>query len=348
MHARALVFTCFLFSAGLLWSNQGLPPKVVETITLKKKPIHQSVSLFGRIRAKLDYTHVAEADGVLDHALLAGQPLKKGDVFASLSNPDVSKTYELAKNAEKIAFEQYQRSQKLLEKKAVSHKAAEADRTQWIEAKQKSLQTKIALKKTQFKAPFDGVLGVFKKREGAYIQRGDEVVTIYNPEELVVEIDIPEKYVRDLSTSNQVMIEDKRHPLTQLQRVVDPATNAAPAFIDIGSSSSLVPGAIVSVDLVLQEKDEALAIPRESLFIEGDKNFVFVVKEDKAIKQEVTLGISQENDVEVVSGLKKGDLVVNKNPTRLMPDEAVRLFKGGSGPKVSPEGKKEKQNESEE
>ena len=313
-----------IFSKG--WSTESSPQKIVEVIRLQKTSIREGVRLFGRVRAKLEYTHVAETDGVLGHALLAGQALKKGQIFASLDNPEVKATYGLAKKSEDIALEQYQRSQTLLSKRAVSQKKAESDRAQWIEAKQRSLQAKVAFDKTQFKAPFDGVLGVFKKRKGAYLQKGDLVVTLYNPESLVVEVDIPEKYVRTLSSQSQVLIEGNSYTLTQLQKVVDPATNMAPSFVDLGHSVQLIPGSIVDVDLVLKEKAEALVIPKDSLFIEGVHHYVYAIKNGKTVKKEVILGLSEGDTIEVQKGLQEGDQIVFKNPSRLLPDEAVSLF----------------------
>lgn len=340
MQTRLALFLGAFLTINLAWGQEASPSKVVEVLPAERQSLKQSVRLFGRVRAKLDYTHVAETDGVLDQTLLAGQALKKGQVFASLDNAEVRTTYDLAQKAEKIAFEQYQRSKRLLEKKAVSQKTLETDRTQWIEAKQRSLQAKIAYEKTQFKAPFEGVLGVFKKREGAYIQRGDQVVTIYNPETLVVEIDIPEKYVRSLSTSNQVRVMGQEYSLTQLQRVIDPTTNMAPSFVEIHPSPEVVPGSVVSIDLILQEKNHALTIPKESLFIQGQQHFVYVVQEGKAHQREITLGLSEKERIEVTSGLEEGDLVVVKNPTRLIPDEEVRLLSQKSSPSSGPPSKK--------
>ncbi len=322
---RLSVLTLAIICPLSSWGSHMPPKKIVEVISLKKKDIRESVRLFGRVRAKLEYTHIAETDGVLDHTLLAGQALKKGEVFASLDNPEVKTTYELAKKAEAIALEQYQRSQTLLNKNAVSQKKAESDRGQWIEARQRSLLAKAAFDKIQFKAPFDGVLGVFKHREGAYLQKGDRVVTLYNPETLVVEVDIPEKYVETLTPHSQIIIKGKTYTLTQLQKVIDPATNTAPSFVDVGKATSLIPGSIVAVKLVLNQRNKTIVIPEESLFIDGKHHFVYLVQDGKTVKKEVTLGLSEDRHYEILTGLKEGDQLVIKNPTRLTPDEPVDI-----------------------
>lgn len=323
---KALIFltaAVVIGKVGVSWSDEATPKKVVEAIVLHKKSLRETVRLFGRVRAKLEYTPVAETEGVLDHALLAGQALQKGEVFASLDNPEVKTTYELAQKTEKIALEQYQRSRTLLAKRVVSQKKVETDHAKWLDAKQRSLQAKRAFEQTQFKAPFEGVLGVFQHREGAYLKKGDKIVTLYNPKTLVVEVDIPEKYIRTLSQKSQVLVDGQSYSLTQLQKVVDPMTNMAPSFVELDPRATLIPGSIVDVDLVLEEKQDVLAVPRESLLIEGEGRYVYTIEEDKTVKKEVTLGLVDGDQVEIKTGLQEGDQVVSQNPSRLWPEESV-------------------------
>jgi multidrug efflux pump subunit AcrA (membrane-fusion protein) len=65
--------------------------------------------------------------------------------------------------------------------------------------------------------------------------------------------------------------------------------------------------------VILSEKDDALVIPFESLLFENEarKNpYCYIVSGDSARKRSLTLGIMEEDWVEVIAGLAAGDKVV--------------------------------------
>lgn len=317
-----LVCLIFIFSQTCSWS-QEMPPKVVEVFKMAYGPLSQKVRLFGTVRAKREVTFLAQADGVLDTAWTGGRKVSKGDIFATLDNPELKKNFELAQSAEKIAFEQYNRAQSLLKSNLRSQKDSSLDRARWIEATQATLQAKLDFDRTQFKAPFEGVLGIFKVREGAYVQKGDVIVTLYDPSELVIEFDIPAKF---LNTSvSKALVGGRVYDNVQTQKVVDTQTNTAPAFIEMTQCKDCVAGSVVDVDFVVKESPRTLFVPGDALFMESGKFFVFVVQNGKTKKRLVTTGIEDEKKVEILTGLKEGEDVISTNPNRLLDDTPVKV-----------------------
>jgi membrane fusion protein (multidrug efflux system) len=70
---------------------------------------------------------------------------------------------------------------------------------------------------------------------------------------------------------------------------------------------------------------KALVIPEQALVPERDKQFVFAVRDNKAIKTEVVVGRRRPGDVEVVKGLQLGDLVVIEGTQKVRDGGPVRL-----------------------
>lgn len=302
---------------------QEMPPKVVEVIHMTRSALAQKVRLFGTVRAKREVTLLTQVDGVLDTAWTGGRTVSKGDIFATLDNPELKKNFELAQSSEKIAFEQYNRAQSLLKNNLRSQKDSALDRAHWIEATQATLRAKLDFDRTQFKAPFDGVLGIFRVREGAYVQKGDVIVTLYDPRELVMEFDIPAKFLN--ASLNKALVAGRLYDNVQTQKVVDTQTNTAPAFIEITQCKDCVVGSVMDVDLVVKESPQALVVPADALFMESGKFFVFVVKNGKTKKRLVTTGIEDAKKVEIRTGLKEGEQVVSTNPNRLLDDTPVKV-----------------------
>ncbi|GAB6173250.1 efflux RND transporter periplasmic adaptor subunit [Paradesulfitobacterium aromaticivorans] len=122
------------------------------------------------------------------------------------------------------------------------------------------------------------------------------------------------------------------------QAVIAPGlqTNLAPAVkvkvVPDQALSALKPGFSVDVDILVAAKEGVLVIPQEALFQEQNKSFVYRLEAGKVRKTEVSLGIADDTNQEIVSGLKEGDVIV-LNPTdhfyEGMPAQAQTGSEGG-------------------
>jgi membrane fusion protein (multidrug efflux system) len=70
---------------------------------------------------------------------------------------------------------------------------------------------------------------------------------------------------------------------------------------------------------------KALVIPEQALVPERDKQFVFAVRDGKAIKTEIVVGRRRPGDVEVLKGLKLGEQVVIEGTQKVRDAGAVRI-----------------------
>ncbi len=76
--------------------------------------------------------------------------------------------------------------------------------------------------------------------------------------------------------------------------------------------------------LTLDRDAHALAVPQEAVNIEGDQRTVWVVDpSNKVEERKVTTGIETPDDVEVLSGLREGELVAVGDRSSLTPGEMV-------------------------
>src|SRR5262249_40438571 len=76
------------------------------------------------------------------------------------------------------------------------------------------------------------------------------------------------------------------------------------------ADGALKPGMFMSYRLALKSRDNSVLVPEEALLTEGTRQFVFVVKDGSTAKREIKIGERNDGSVEVVSGVKDGDLVV--------------------------------------
>jgi multidrug efflux pump subunit AcrA (membrane-fusion protein) len=80
-----------------------------------------------------------------------------------------------------------------------------------------------------------------------------------------------------------------------------------------------------SANLVVVEKQGALVVPIEAIVEKKGKKYVFKVVDGKARLAEVSVGISNEEDVEILGGLKAGDRVIVKGTEKLHDGQGVKI-----------------------
>ncbi|MBX9977845.1 MAG: efflux RND transporter periplasmic adaptor subunit [Alphaproteobacteria bacterium] len=312
-----------------------MPPKVVEVEHVQLAPFRFSVSLVGVIKPKYESVLTARVTGAVDTHIKAGDVVKKGDIIAEIQKADTQKNYDLAMKEAAIAKEQFERAQTLGHSKTMSKQDVEGKRIEMIRAEKQALDAKNRLEDSQFIAPFDDcIVGVYKVREGAHMNVGDVLVTVYKKGELVVTFDIPEEFMAKVNAQQHVIIGGKPFTLTGVQKLIDPESHMGPAFVNYTCDACVV-GSNVNVDLVMYDGEKDISVPKEAVYYTPDQAFVYLVKDGKAALQPVKVGYTYKERTQIVEGLKTSDAVVAKGITRLFPGLDVVIFEDKSDTKVA-------------
>lgn len=178
----------------------------------------------------------------------------------------------------------------------------------------------------------DGIVLRKTIEEGSYIQPGMDIMEIGNVEELYIESDILVDDIAYVQEGARVKISNKNLGLVDLEGVVkkiypyaftkvsDLGVEQRRVKVDIeikDSIKNIRPGYDLDIKIVVDSKDNTILIPKDSIFDMEGKHFVFVNTDNKAELREVKKGLESQRQVEVISGLKKGEVVI------LSPDEKI-------------------------
>lgn len=297
--------------------------KVVEVTKVKKEDIYQTIRLIGTIKAKKSATLIAKISGTIATILPSGTKVSKGTIIAKLENTHLEKSVALSQEAAKISEKQYHRAKTLAESGFISKKGVEEQKHHLVENQQKLTETSIKLDESRFIAPFDGVVGPHKIREGSLVKQEDEILTFYDPSDIIIEFDIPAQYLPHLNKKQKVKIDDKVFELDAVQKIVDTDTHMASAVIDIPDDTHFI-GEPIFVDLFIEEHKDVLVVPSEAVFLKNNSEYVYVVENNELSLESVTLGIREKEKIEITEGLKEGDMVVVRGQDRLYPGLAVK------------------------
>ena len=85
----------------------------------------------------------------------------------------------------------------------------------------------------------------------------------------------------------------------------------------------LRPGLFARVRLVIAERNGAVLVPEQSVVPQANQLFVYVIEDGKAALRPVELGLRQSGRVEVVSGVKPGDVVITAGAQKIGPGAPV-------------------------
>lgn len=299
--------------------------KIVEVSEVKLQPLKKTIRLLGVVQPKHTASLLAKGDGRLDVIVGSGQFAKKGTIIASIDNVDIEKNLELSNAAADMAKARFEKLNELSNTGYVSKKEIEEKKQNWIDAAKEVSRMKIERDHLRIYAPFDGIVGAYNTRDGSEINQGKEVVQFFDPSDLVVDFDIPCHRYPAISKEQKATIKNKSYQLTHFQRMINPKTHMCPSDIDIDCKDCLL-GETVDVNLVVAERPEAIVIPYHALFLKNNKSYVYIIESEKVVLKPVKTGFREKDKLEILSGLKTGQLVVTKAQERLYPGLDVKIY----------------------
>lgn len=298
--------------------------KVVESYRIKPDNITSTIRLIATINAKKQAIMIAQEQGSLNIIIDSGSEVKKSELIASIENPEIEKNYKLMVNAESIAKSQLDRASKLLNSGTYSKTEFENAKNNHLIVQKNLTDSKISFDKLNIYAPFDGIVGPYKYKLGDQVQLNDKIVTVYDPDYLRVDFDIPSSVLSQVKDGQTVKVFDKKYRISTVQKILDQETHATPVFVEIQCATCVI-GSTTKVDLDLVSHKQVIVIPFEAVFLKQGSNFVYVIKENKLELRPVELGIKEKELIEVTSGLESGEEIVSTSTARLYPGLSVKV-----------------------
>jgi multidrug efflux pump subunit AcrA (membrane-fusion protein) len=80
-----------------------------------------------------------------------------------------------------------------------------------------------------------------------------------------------------------------------------------------------------SVDFIIQDKEDILVIPVDAVYKENSESFVLIKQNNSKVplKVAVRLGISDDKNIEVISGLTEKDRIIAKTKKFILPKSST-------------------------
>ena len=190
----------------------------------------------------------------------------------------------------------------------------------------------VKLKDRNIIAPFSGVLGFRGITEDVLGSENSIILTLDDSSEIYADLKIPENFATVLKKGLKVKakfsgIKDKIF-IGEVEGVasrVNAETRSVLTRVKIDNSNyELIPGSLLEVTLGFNKRN-SLSIPDTSIILEGNKAYVYKVSEDNiASKLEIKIGLRDDGNVEVISGLNSGDIIVAEGLKKVRPNSKIK------------------------
>ena len=190
----------------------------------------------------------------------------------------------------------------------------------------------IKLKSGNIIAPFNGALGYTGLTEDILVSNNIFIITLDDNSTIYSDIKIPENYSASIKKGLPVEVrlssfKDKVF-LGEVDFVssrINADTRSLLSRIKIKNKElELISGSLLEVSVRFNLRS-SLSVPDTSVMIEGDKSYVYKIDDSNtANKTEVKTGLRNDKNIEIVSGLSEGDIIVAEGLKKVRPRGKIK------------------------
>jgi membrane fusion protein (multidrug efflux system) len=311
--------------------EQAVP---VEVEAASQRRIAASYAGTANLEVPADAQVVAKTSGVLLRVLVEeGDQVRAGEVLAQLDPERPRLEAARAEATMRRAQNNYERSRELFERKLVSTESNDQLRFEYESAKAAWELAKLELSYTTITAPIGGVVAQRLAKPGNLINVNTALYRIVDNSRLEAVLNVPEREMATMKAGLPIRMEVDALRGQAFEGVVDrisPVVDATSGtFRVVGvfrGQDALKPGMFGRLQIVYDEREAALTVPREALVESNGESSVFLVKEGKAVRRVVKLGYVNGEYAEVLDGLKAGDKVITAGRIAVRDGVAVEVL----------------------
>jgi membrane fusion protein, multidrug efflux system len=334
----------------------AMPPVPVEVAEVRRERVVDRFRALGSVQAGEIVKVVNEVNAVVRAMPFAeGQSVHRGQLLARLDDDEIGAEARRAEALRDQARVNHQRIRQLHDSRAASPQELDDASAALKVAEANYGVASARYQKTRIRSPLSGVVGRRLVSPGAYLQTGETITEVAAVDVMKVNFSAPERYLGRLRRGAEVAIRTTAYPNQTFQGVVsvvdpilDPTTRTVQLVALVRNPRRLLrSGMSADVSATLAERSDALTVPDEAVFAQGDQSFVYVVKRDSTVaRQAIAIGTRDSSRVEVIQGLQAGDQVVRAGYQKLfdgarvmpMPEGGIAGPPGGPGAGAAPGG----------
>src|SRR6266545_33170 len=311
----------------------GMPPMPVEVSSVIQDTVVDAIGASGQIEAIQSVELRPEVEGrIVDILVAEGTEVLAGTGLFKVDDTELKAQVARAEADRDLAQRALERTKQLMTQNASSQADLERADAQARGAQASYDLLKTRLDRTVVRAPFGGVVGRRLVSIGTFVNSQTPIISLQsvNPQHAVLEV--PERYADRLHRGQLVSFQVAALPGKNFSGevvFVDPVVELPARTILIKARvpnprRQLQTGMFIEARLAMDIRPNAIVVPEDAILPLQGSTFVWLVKDGKADRRQVTLGVRTAGWAEIQGGgIDAGDQVVVGGLERLFPGAAV-------------------------
>jgi membrane fusion protein (multidrug efflux system) len=310
----------------------------VEVAKVEVGRVVDAMTVTGTLRSDENATISAEIAGRVHGVhFTEGQPVEQGALLLTLDDAIYRAELATAEANLELSQRNSERAVELLQRNAGTERARDETHAQLAINQAEVNLARTRLDKTRITAPFAGVIGLRRVSVGEYVTPGQDLVNLEDIEPIKADFRVPERFLSAVQVGQSIEAKVEAWPDRTFEGevyAIDPQVDAGGRSIAIRATIDnekrlLRPGLFATVRLITERRDQALLIPEQAIFAQGDKQYVYKVEDGVARLTEVRIGGRRVGQAEIRFGLEAGDMVVTAGQMKLRGGAPVRVIDAG-------------------
>ncbi|WP_404416812.1 efflux RND transporter periplasmic adaptor subunit [Vreelandella aquamarina] len=328
-------FVLALVSIEASWAQPSPPPVIAGRVTLTDWS--DPIKALGTLDADESITLSATVTDTISQINFSdGELVEAGQLLIQLDDGEERAQLRAARALQDERRNALDRVTQLQERNLSARANVEDNQARLRQATAEADALEARLTNYRLTAPFDGRVGFRDISLGALVTPGMSLVTLDKLDTMQLDFNLPEVYLGQLETGLSLTATSAAYPedafkgeVATIGTRVDPVSRSVTVRAEVDNPSlHLRPGMLMQVTLAPTAR-EALVVPESAIVPEGQNHFVWQMDEDDNNRiswQAVEIGSRREGEVEIISGLDDGDLVVAHGTERVREGQQPELL----------------------
>ncbi|BET66251.1 efflux RND transporter periplasmic adaptor subunit [Opitutales bacterium ASA1] len=301
---------------------QGGPrgPQAVRVIVHRVEPrnLAEKITASGTILANESIELRSEISGkIVAIGFEEGGRVSKGDLLVKINDSELQAQLRQTLHRIDLARTRVERQEQLLAQGSVAQDAFDsaANEVRVLEAGADLIRAQ--LEKTEIRAPFSGQIGLRMVSVGGYITPTTPIATLKDIDRLKIDFSVSERHVERLHSGSPITftVSGSAERFSGEVFAIEPGVDVQTRSVLLrayatNTGGRLLPGAFASVEVTLDEIPDAILVPTNAIIPGLDQRSLFVVEDGRARLRTVETGVRLDREIQIVSGLAPGEVVV--------------------------------------
>lgn len=306
----------------------------VRVSTIKKEGVNIDFSSNGKLLANQDLMLLSEVNGrVLSIKVKEGDRVSKGQVLATVESTYSSIDLQTATAAlEKLKVDQ-KRYEASLKSGGITQAQLDEINLGVKNAENQVAQARKRVSDATIKAPISGIINRKYIEVGSFVGGGTQLFDIVDVSSLKLKVTANERQVVQLTLGTTVKIsvpafadEEFTGKVSFIAPKADNSMNyPVEIVLDNSKGSKIKAGMYATATFKFGDQTPIITVPRSCFIGSVNSKKLYVLENGKAILREVAPGMVFGDQVEILGGLKEGEIVITSGQINLVDGATVEV-----------------------